>query len=150
MGKLFKLVAGLAVAGGALAAITYHLQKKGVVNIEVNYDDENGQPISKPIDKIVDDTVVDLKDKAAVAMQGLTHRAGEVAKDVGQSAKAQLDSLGEQLKKEKDVVVEVAADSVEDLGKEAAAVKAELDAKAETAKAEVKKAVRRKKSPEQS
>ena len=76
MGKLFKLVAGLAVAGGALAAITYHLQKKGVVNIEVNYDDENGQPISKPIDKIVDDTVVDLKDKAAVAMQGLTHRAG--------------------------------------------------------------------------
>ncbi len=90
MGKLFKLVSGLAVTGGALAALTYHLQKKGIVNIEVNYDDDEGNSVTKPIDQIIDENVDKLKNKA-----------GGVAQDIRQSAKEQFDNLSSQFRQAK-------------------------------------------------
>lgn len=120
MGKLFKLVSGLAVAGGALAALTYHLQKKGVVNIEVNYDDQDGNPVTKPIDQIMDENVDKLKSKATAAMGDLSDKAVTVAQDVKQSAKEQLDNLANQLRKGKDAVVELAEEAVDEVKEQAA------------------------------
>ena len=120
MGKIFKFVSGLAITGGALAALTYHLQKKGVVNIEVNYDDEEGNPVTKPIDQIVDENVDKLKTKASAAMGDLSDKAVSMAQGVKQTAKEQFDNLSNQLRKGKESVVEFAEDAADEVKEEVA------------------------------
>lgn len=147
MGKLFKFVAGLAVTGGALAALTYHLQKKGVVNIEVNYDDVEGNPVTKPIDQIVDEAVVDIKDKAATTVQDLSAKAGSVAKGMSESAKVQIYAIGAKLgdsfRAGKSKVVSIASDAESELQDSVEELKDGVEEVKEAAEAEVSKAKKR-------
>ena len=147
MGKLFKFVAGLAVTGGALAALTYHLQKKGVVNIEVNYDDAEGNPVTKPIDQIVDEAVVDIKDKAATTVQDLSSKAGAVAKDVSDSAKGQFVAfsakLGDSFKAGKSKVASIASDAESELQGGVGEIKESVSELKDAAENEVSKVKKR-------
>ncbi len=64
MNKFVALLVGVAAAGVGIAAATYSLQKKGVVNVEVTFEDENGEETTKGFDEIVDDAVSVCTEKA--------------------------------------------------------------------------------------
>ena len=51
---ILRFFAVLAAIGTALSVAAYFLQKRGVLRIEVNYDDKDGVPVTRQLDEIVD------------------------------------------------------------------------------------------------
>jgi len=51
---VLRFLAVLAAVGTAFSLAIYFLQKRGVLRIEVNYDDKDGVPVTRQLDEIVE------------------------------------------------------------------------------------------------
>ncbi|MEG0751780.1 MAG: hypothetical protein RR998_09160 [Oscillospiraceae bacterium] len=92
MKKLVSFVAGMAAVGAGVAAAAYYFQKKGIVNVEVTYENDLGETVTRPLDELVDRKAAELADRAIVS-------ASELAHSVKVSLDEQLECVNRQLRK---------------------------------------------------
>ncbi len=93
MRKFLEAVGTLAVAGAAATGLVYYLQKKGVLSVEVNYDDEEGNAVSRQFDEIVDTVAANVGEKAKKAYVDVSKKVTDTAKGIKDNLDAGLDGL---------------------------------------------------------
>ncbi len=93
MKKFLEAVGTLTLAGAAATGLVYYLQKKGIVSIEVNYDDEEGNAVSRRFDEIVDSAAANVGEKAKKAYVGVSKKVQDTAKGIKDNLGAGLDGL---------------------------------------------------------
>lgn len=94
MGKLFRFLGGIAATAAATAGAAYLLQKKGILNIEVNYNDKEGKPVTRGYDEIID-TAVDTAGKKVTDTYDTTSK--KVSETVTSVANDTRDSVAKAL-----------------------------------------------------
>lgn len=90
MKKTLKLFGLFAAISALLAAVVYFLHKRGVVRVEVNYDDKDGQPVTRELDEIVEST-------AGAVGERVSSKVTSVASDVKNRIEHQLGIVNGQL-----------------------------------------------------
>jgi hypothetical protein len=90
MKRFFRFVGSLAVIGTLVSAVVYFLHKKGILRVAVNYDDKEGQPVTRELDDIVETAVGQASEKVSGKVQS-------VATDVKHRIEQQLGIVKGQL-----------------------------------------------------
>lgn len=107
-------LAGAVTVGAATAAAAYYLQKKGVINVEVSYESESGETVTRRLDAIVDEKAAQLAHNAASATAELAQSAADSAYQLAQTAKTtvseQLEIIDRQLRRARAHARELAQD----------------------------------------
>ena len=115
MNKVASFIAGIAAVGAGLAAAAYYYQKKGVINIEVSYENERGQTVTRPLDALVDEKASQLAHSAADAASEFAHSAANATVSLARAAKTtvaeQLESIDLQLRRAREQAQELAQDA---------------------------------------
>ncbi len=92
MKKFLEAVGTLAIAGAAATGLVYYLQKRGIVSVEVNYDDEDGNSVTRPFDEIVDETAATVGEKVKKTYDDVSKKVVAAAKDVKDNIETQIES----------------------------------------------------------
>ena len=90
MKKLLRFIGSLAVIGTLLSAVIYFLHKRGILRVAVNYDNKDGEPVTRELDEIVETTAGNVGEK-------ISSKVSEVASDVKHKIENQLGRVNEQL-----------------------------------------------------
>ena len=90
MKKLLKFLGSIAILGTIVSAAVYFLHKRGVLRVAVNYDNKDGEPVTRELDEIVETTAGSVGEK-------ISSKVSEVASDVKHRIENQLGRVNEQL-----------------------------------------------------
>lgn len=115
MNKVASFVAGVAAVGAGIAAAAYYYQKKGVINIEVSYENERGQTVTRPLDALMYEKAAQLAHSAADAASDFAHNAANATVSLARAAKTtvseQLEKIDRQLRRAREQALELAKDA---------------------------------------
>jgi hypothetical protein len=90
MKRFVRFLTSIAFIGAAISAFIYYLHKRGILRVEINYDNKEGQPVSRKLDEIVETTAGSVGEK-------VTNKVASMASDVKSRIEHQLGLVSEQL-----------------------------------------------------
>ena len=94
MKKFLEAVGTLAVAGAAATGLVYYLQKKGIVSVEVNYDEGEGNTVTRPFDEIIDKAAVQVGEKVKQTYGEVSEKVVTAAKGVKENLEDRFENVG--------------------------------------------------------
>lgn len=98
MGNLFRLVGGLAAAAVVVTGAAYLLQKRGLLNIGVNYTGKDGKPVTRDYDEIIDTAVGTAGKKVGDTANTVASEARETVSDTLEHVSDSLGDLADTVK----------------------------------------------------
>lgn len=101
MNKLFRFVGGVAATAAAVTGIAYMLQKKGILNIEINYDNKDGKPVTREYDEIIDTAINTASKKVTETISGASEETRSTVSEKLDEAGEKLAELADEVKPEK-------------------------------------------------
>lgn len=90
MKKILRFLGLFTAISALISGVVYFLHKKGVVRVEVNYDDKEGQPVTRELDEIVETA-------AGSVGERVSSKVTSVASDVKHRIEHQLGIVNGQL-----------------------------------------------------
>ena len=90
MKRFLRLLGSIAIIGTIASAIVYFLHKRGILRVSVNYDNKEGEPVTRELDEIVETT-------AGAVGEKVSNTVASVASDVRSRIEHQLGVVSEQL-----------------------------------------------------
>lgn len=90
MKKVLRFFGSLVAVGALVSAVVYYLHKRGILRVEVNYDDKEGQPVTRELDEIVESA-------AGSVGERMSNKVTSVASDVKSRIEQQLGIVNGQL-----------------------------------------------------